>query len=350
MTPQQRFLKLSSYSEGVPIASINQSMSEIKLKRLLYAFALFLSCFGGVFPYYDSVEGAGTAGKSEGQSHHRGSNYINDKERVVFGGKLELLSQPLPFGVTRESLIRFFEEEKESNIILIASAGGDRVTERISRTSELDGYWHECCHDTYGLENLPSGDDPIFTTKLTTSYKALFFELTTTTYNGIKTIIPSSDDDDSLMPSYVFNMIAEQQHPEGLAPIVWAFHKICSFCAERDSLKPCGRAQSIMSVAKVVVDNHDDEWHNPHYYALSFSINISIEIEFPKRHTRILPLSTEQVEKVVSKAILKAVSKDVERNLEVFHQLFLNWYHSTDRLAEGGEAKDCSNNDVKSQV
>ena len=110
----------------------------------------------------------------------------NKKERVVFGGTLEIQSKPLPRDVTRASLIRFFDEERESNIALIASAGGDRVTERIPRTPELNEYWQACCHDTYGIEYLPSYGDPVYATNTTTSYRGLFFSLTTTTYNGIK--------------------------------------------------------------------------------------------------------------------------------------------------------------------
>ena len=279
----------------------------------------------------------------------------NKKERVVFGGTLEIQSKPLPRDVTRASLIRFFDEERESNIALIASAGGDRVTERIPRTPELNEYWQDCSHDTYGIEYLPSDGDPIFATNTTTSYRGLFFSLTTTTYNGIKTIIPSTDDndDDSSMPKYVLNMIAEQQHPEGLPPVVWAFHKICSFCAGRDSLKPCGRAQGIMSVVEIAGDDgadgsHAEEHQKQSHYALSFSIDISIQIEFPKRLIKIMPLKKDKAEKVVSKQILKAVSKDIERNLQVFYQLFLDWY--ADETNEAKEVETLDGGVAKSEL
>lgn len=290
----------------------------------------------------------------------------NDKERVVFGGKLELHSKPLPRSVTRNSLIRFFSEEQETNVRIIASAGGDRVTERIPSTAELETYWYETCHDTYGIENcLPSSsdnDDPIiYATNTTTKFKGLFFKLTTTSYNGVKTIIPDDEKEgvdsdnnngsDSIapMPKYVFNMIAEQQHPEGPAPIVWAFHKICGFCAERDSLKPCGRVQAIMSATKVVVDNtsstideqqlaEEERQDKPaappdyyDYYALTFSINIHIQIEFPKRLSKFLPLKKDNgIETKVSKQILSILEKDVKRNLQVFHEKFLNWHDDDD--------------------
>ena len=304
----------------------------------------------------------------------------NNKERVVFGGKLELHSKPLPRSVTRNSLIRFFSEEQETNIRIIASAGGDRVTERIPSTVELETYWYETCHDTYGIENcLPSSsdnDDPIiYATNTTTQFKGLFFKLTTTSYNGVKTIIPDdekkeekegvdndnngSSDSIAHMPKYVFNMIAEQQHPEGPAPIVWAFHKVCGFCAERDSLKPCGRVQAIMSATKVVVvDNTsstideqqlavDERQHQPasappdyhDYYALTFSINIHIQIEFPKRLSKFLPLKKDNgIETKVSKQILSMLSKDVERNLQVFHEKFLNWHDDDDDSGDDGNA------------
>ena len=201
-----------------------------KICVLLYAFLFAVA------------DGSGKKAE-ESSSNEEGGGDKDNTEQVVFGGKLELQSKPLPPDVTRNDMIRFFTEQKDSSIIIIASAGGDRPTERIERTSELERYWYETCYDTYGLENcLPNDYDPIFVTNTTTKYKSLFFQLTTTTYNGVKTIIPdtsdysNNNDDDKeendsslMMPKYIFNMIAEQQHPEGLAPVVWAFHKICGF-------------------------------------------------------------------------------------------------------------------------
>ena len=167
------------------------------------------------------------------------------------------------------------------------------------------------------------------------------------------------------MPKYVFNMIAEQQHPEGPAPIVWAFHKICGFCAERDSLKPCGRVQAIMSATKVVVGDDDnmmssttteqqeaeeEHHHQPSssappdcydYYALTFSVNIHIQIEFPKRLSKFLPLKKDNgIETKVSKQILSILSKDIERNLQVFHERFLNWLDDDDSDDDGNTNGD----------
>ena len=348
---------------------------------------LLLCCFillEEVAPYdsssiqHDTIAARESQQCDESSSNNCKNEYDdnNDRERVVFGGKLELHSKPLPRSVTRNSLIRFFSEEKETNVRIIASAGGDRVTERIPSTVELETYWYETCHDTYGVENcLPSDDeededyDPIiYATNTTTTFKGLFFKLTTTSYNGVKTIIPDdekkeegvggggSDNNNGSysapMPKYVFNMIAEQQHPEGPAPIVWAFHKICGFCAERDSLKPCGRVQAIMSATKVVVSDEqqlaeEERHHQPSappdyydYYALTFSINIHIQIEFPKRLSKFLPLKKDNgIETKVSKQIISILSKDIERNLQVFHERFLNW-HDDDSDDDGNAYDD----------
>jgi hypothetical protein len=362
-----------------------------------FLFLSFLLCFTlleEVAPHDSSSIDGTVASVGESQQCHESSSANcknedddnNNKERVVFGGKLELHSKPLPRSVTRNSIIRFFSEEQETNVRIIASAGGDRVTERITSTVELENYWYETCHDTYGVENcLPSSSsededsDPIiYATNTTTQFKGLFFKLTTTSYNGVKTIIPRDEEYDNNdnnddkkkkeegncdkngsdsvpMPKYVFNMIAEQQHPEGPAPIVWAFHKICGFCAERDSLKPCGRVQAIMSATKVVVGDEQQEavgerHHRPpsaappdyyDYYALTFSVNIHIQIEFPKRLSKFLPLKKDNgIETKVSKQILSILSKDIERNLQVFHERFLNWLDDDDSDDDGNTNGD----------
>ena len=250
-------------------------------------------------------------------------------EQLMFGGMLELQSKPLPPTVTRTSLIKFFQEERSSNFLLISSAGGDRPTEQLPRTKELEEYWRQTCHDTYGLENLPARGDPIYATNTTTKYPGLF-QLTTTTINGIKTFIPKSGDSSSSqeMPKYVLNMIAEQQHPKGLPPVVWAFHKICGFGISQDSLEPSGRVQAVSSAVKTDAD--DD------IYALSFSVDIQIKLEFPKSFVRFMPMKKDKLQSMVSNTILRVIKKDIERNLDVMHTAFTNWY------GNGSEAKESS--------
>lgn len=241
---------------------------------------------------------------------------VNKTETFVMGGNVQLKSKLLPLTVTRQMVATFFNEEKQGNLLVIASAGGSRSTQEVLQTEDLLGYWEECCHDSYGLENLPTTYDPVYVTNTTSQFPGM--QLTTTVYNGIK-VLESKDG----MPRYVFNMIAEQQTPEGLPPIVWAFHKLFSSCQKQDSFKPCGRAKLIVQG----VENADKR------LALSYDVMLRIAFEVPRLVVKLMPMRKEKAEAFATKVLMKTVLNDVKTGLDGFYRTFLDW-HKNHQIAE----------------
>lgn len=247
---------------------------------------------------------------------------------MVFGGSVERSSDPLPEDATREQVSRFLRDEKRANLGLIASAGGARETREVPRTEELDGLWKECCLDTYGAENLPAPDDPIFVTNTTSRFPGL--RLTTTVYNGIKTFDETeAAADDGIPPRFVLNMIAETQAPTGFPPFVWAFHKLMGFCEPEGSLRPCGRVQSVLSV----VEDDGDDRRRRRRMALRMDVSVRIEVEFPAVLVRILPMRKDKAEAVASSSIMKSVSRDVKTAVAGMQKAFAEWHSAS---VEGG--------------
>jgi len=234
-----------------------------------------------------------------------------------------MTSNPLPKDATKQQVSRFLRDDKHANLVLIASAGGARTTQEIARTDELDELWRECCLDTYGSENLPAPDDPVFVTNTTSRLPGL--QLTTTVYNGVKTF-----ENEAGIPQYVLNMIAETQAPTGFPPVVWLFHKIMGFCEPEGSLRPCGRVQSILSL----MEDSDSR------LAFHMDVSVRIEVEFPAVLIRILPMRKDKAEAMVSSSILKAVSRDMKTTVAGMQKAFAKWHSAVEGVAAARRIPD----------
>ena len=264
--------------------------------------------------YHHDENGGEEPCESSSQGKNKGR-----KETLVFGGSVERTSVPLPEDATKQQVSSFLRDERRSNLVsVIASAGGARSTREVARTDELDGLWRDCCLDTYGSENLPAPDDPVFVTNTTSRFPGL--KLTTTVYNGIKTF-----ETEAGIPQYVLNMIAETQTPTGFPPVVWAFHKIMGFCEPQGSLRPCGRVQSVLSV---VEDSNDSR-----RLAFHMDVSVRIKVEFPAVLMRILPMKKDKAEAVASSSILKSVSRDVKTVVAGMQKAFVKWHSAVEGVA-----------------
>jgi hypothetical protein len=228
------------------------------------------------------------------------SEQAGKKGTLVFHADIDMLSDPLPEGTSKEEVTTFLRRTESRDMLL--SAGGTRPVHEVPMTDELAELWKECCKD-YGSEYLPESEDCILACDATIQFPGV--KLVTTTYSGVKRA--KSETEES---QYTFLMVGEEQSASGL--LTGIFNRLTGNDKKGDSLEPSGRATSVISV----VENQDKS------LAFNFDASIEIKVEFPSFLLKILPVSKEKAEAQGSASISKTISKDIKKAVNGAYEAF----------------------------
>lgn len=231
----------------------------------------------------------------------------SEKETLIFSFQTSVVSDKLPTNDINE--IRTFIRSKECRNHFL-SGGGKTVIREEEFTENLEKMWIESSDKWYGNESIPSIENK---DKIVASETAINFpgmKLTNTVFSGVKIL-----EDEKCNPYYKCFLVADKKIPTGAKPVVWLYYKLTGGESKLDYNPPAGNAVSTICITEV-----DDNG-----YALKFSCNLQIIIEFPKVLMKILPSSKEKIEEQGSESVRKAVEKDIMSSISTTNDSFENW-------------------------
>lgn len=221
-----------------------------------------------------------------------------DKTTTIrFYGVQKISTNPIKLPNNDKCIIQFFQQNR--NLLLSSK---DNV-EVVSSPSQMD-------IDTWnakdGVQN--ANKDEIVQVQTMMQFPGL--RATASSVLGTRLI--TIEEDEFTFPEYQFTLLNSYNKAEGLPPAVWMYNLLTGNTKKKND-------NMTSSYSTVSLERRNNE------YVFTTNAELEVNIKFPSRLLKLIPLSTDTLEERGSLAIQKELEKQVGPNLERFRSAYIQW-------------------------
>jgi len=217
---------------------------------------------------------------------------------IRFHGIQKISTEPIKLPNNDKCIIEFFKQHRN---LLLSSIDNVEV---VSSPSQMD-------IDKWNMNNVAKDSNKDEIVQVQTMMQ--FPGLRATASSVLGTRLISIQD---TFPEYQFTLLNSYNKAEGLPPAVWMYNLLTgnNTKKKKDNLTS--------SYSTVSIQRRGNE------YVFTTNAELQVNIKFPSKLLKIIPLSKDTLEERGSLAIQKELEKQVGPNLERFRSAYIHWLKS----------------------